>query len=109
MKIEEIPADEVVKMTANLSRLFKAGGCAPMCHACAEKIKVGDNFKLSTIVSAIRRGSMNYTDLSGREVMLCEKCTTDDLNKPEIEKIRIEQKRRAAGGGCFRVNGKIVI
>ncbi len=109
MKIEEIPADKTVIMTANLSRLFKAGGCAPMCHACAEKIKVGEKFKLSTMVTAIMRGSLNYTDLESREVMLCEKCTITDLNKPEIEKIEIEKKRRAAGGGCFRINGKIVI
>lgn len=109
MNIEEIPADKLVAMTANLSRLFKAGGCAPMCHACATSIKVGQNFKLSTLVTAVMKGSLNYTDLESREVMLCENCTTTDLNKPEIEKIEIERKRRAAGGGCFRVNGKIVL
>lgn len=108
MKIEEIPADKIVTMTKELHRLFKAGGCAPMCHACNKKLTVGESFKLSTLVTAVRKGSLNYTDLESREVMLCDTCTTEDLNKPEIDKIKIEKARRAAGGGCFRVNGKIV-
>ena len=109
MKIEEIPADELVEMTSHLYRLFSAGGCKPMCHACNKKIKVGEKFKLATMVTATRKGSLNYNNLESREVMLCNDCKVEDLNKPEIVKIEKEKARRAAGGGCFRVNGKIVI
>jgi hypothetical protein len=49
MTIEEIPADEVTVMTADLHRLFNAAGCDPWCHCCHKKLKVGMNFKLATV------------------------------------------------------------
>ena len=53
MKVEEIPSDEIVVMTAEMHRLFNAGGCDPMCHCCFKPLQVNQKFKLSTITEFI--------------------------------------------------------
>jgi hypothetical protein len=53
MKVEEIPSDKIVVMTAEMHRLFNAGGCDPMCHCCFKPLKVSEEFKLSTITELV--------------------------------------------------------
>lgn len=126
MKIEEIPPDEIVEMTPIFHRLFNAVGCNPMCHCCKKMLPIGVNFRLGTVEK------MNYHYSSGnprqsmrmikdeitnsKEVMLCSTCTAEtykyyqekmfEENKEEFLRREAEHKER--GGGCFRVNGKIV-
>jgi hypothetical protein len=111
MSIEEIPADVVLKMSADWHRAFNTAGCNPMCHGCGEWIKVDDDFKLA-VVNTNRRGVGGSSYVTGslvsRDVMLCAKCTPESVetaSKEAIERIEVRQSR---GGGCYRVNGKFV-
>lgn len=104
MKIEEIPADEVVEMTPLFHRAFSAVGCNPHCHCCWKELPIGSMFKLATMepgTSGFARGHDKPTD-----VMLCKKCTPKKFAKQTKEEYEAKQK---AGGGCFRINGKIVM
>ena len=47
--IESIPSDQLIEMTAQLHRIFNAGGCNPMCHCCMTMLDVGVQFKLGTV------------------------------------------------------------
>lgn len=115
MSIEEIPSNEVIVMTSLMHRSFNAGGCDPMCHCCTNWIKVGDNFKLST-VNTFQRNTSNsginfYTDANAvtKEVMLCDKCTAEDVNKFSARKKKeLSKYMKSVNGGCYRINGKIV-
>jgi hypothetical protein len=40
--------------------------------------------------------------------MLCEKCTPDIVLKNSQNAHEKYLKRKAEGGGCYRINGKIV-
>lgn len=124
--IEQIPADEVIEMTALFHRLFNAGGCNPMCHCCMKMLPVGSIFKLSTVEQMLyemaegnirRYGYKIRTgEVKTKEVMLCEDCTPEAFkdyqenmftqNQKEYE--RREQLNKEQGGGCFRINGIIV-
>lgn len=126
MNIEEIPSDELVVMSDFWHRAFNAAGCNPMCHSCKKMIPVGNQFKLATV------DKIDYTYDSGnsrlehlmvpaetshtKEVMLCEICTVTDFainqqkmfdnNRKEFEAAEKAHEKR--GGGCFRINGKII-
>lgn len=126
MKIEQIPSDEIVVMTSEMHRLFNAAGCNPMCHCCKEMIPIGNKFHLGTIErSCWERGEGNkylssYKKPTGKveskEVMLCDRCTpetykyleTKMFEENEAEFQRLKRKHIRNGGGCFRINGKIV-
>ncbi len=135
MGIEEIPSDELIEMTALFHRSFNAAGCDPACHCCYTKIPVGDKFKLATvrIVKTDSEGSQSsarmfakdrldvisgetdshhrINDVS-REVMLCASCTVDLFQEKQLSKAKkdVEDAENfvSSGGGCFRINGKIV-
>lgn len=107
-KVLDIPADEIVTMTADLYQEFCHFGCVPACHLTGAWINIGDKFKLATVDVAIKRGSLNYTDTESREVMLSPGASVDELKKLEQGKRTAEIERRAKGGGCFRINGEIV-
>ena len=126
MKVEDIPADEIIVMTDLLHRIFNTCGCNPMCHCCNIMIKVGDKFKLATVEKTdFKYGSGNSRlvnlmiptgEIHSKEVMLCETCTAEEFqkkqhdlftnNRKEYEKQ--EEAHKKSGGGCFRINGKIV-
>jgi len=126
MSVEEIPADKIIQMTESLHRLFNAGGCNPMCHACKDMLPVGYMFHLGTIdIAKWKKGEGNtylttYKIPTGitesREVMLCDKCTPEtykyletkmfEENEAEFQRLKIKHERN--GGGCFRINGKII-
>lgn len=137
MKVENIPPDEMVKMTKSLHRIFNAGGCNPACHCCYGLIEIGGMFKLSTIREVLTqmKGSVNTSDSAfvkdrlsviqhkkeakdtdhisdtTKEVMLCEKCTPDLFHTKQLstakKDVEFRIKYEQSGGGCFRVNGKI--
>lgn len=114
MSIEEIPADEVIVMTSVLHRAFKAGGCAPMCHFCLKDLEIGKHFKLATVEGSTSSNlshidyPANYSTTITKEVMLCDVCTAKQYNKRTKKHKAEYEARKAAGGGCYRVNGKIV-
>jgi hypothetical protein len=102
MGIEEIPADQKLTMTDEWHRAFKAAGCNPMCHCCGEYISNGKVFKLATVNTLYKMNG------ESKEVMLCDECTVEKMNAlTEARKKEIEE-RSANGGGCYRVNGKII-
>ena len=138
MNIEDIPSDEIFEMSEFWHRMFNAHGCNPMCYCCNNFIAVGDKFKLGTIeevttnpgtvnsfisrrvyddlaIDVIENGSRYDDEVTKRthEVMLCSKCTPKDFHEKQLEKYKDGAKRykqyRENGGGCFRVNGKIII
>lgn len=129
MTVEQIPSDKLVKMTSIFHRAFNAAGCDPECHCCGNKIPVGENFKLSTVVKKpmvwgtqleegieIMQGKINsYKDYNGdeqvhsQEVMLCHICTPLMYHEKVIEQFKGEiTSRDKPRGGCFRINGVIV-
>ena len=136
MQIEEIPSDELIEMTNLFHRAFNAAGCNPACHCCYHFIEVGDKFKLSTVrdVRTHNHGTSNIGEgafaedrlgvLEGKiekadrvtdithEVMLCVECTPELFHKKQLNESRMHsvqyKKYRDNGGGCFRINGKIV-
>ena len=108
MKVEEIKSNEIITMTAELYQEFCIGGCVPMCHLTFENIKIGDNFKLASLDVAKHKGSLNYNHLETMDVMLSENADIEEFKKIQQDRVYKEKKRRAEGGGCFRVNGKIV-
>lgn len=135
MNVEEIPSDELVGMTELFHRAFNAAGCNPACHCCYNKIPVGDNFKLATvrIVNTdysdsartarffakerldVINGDIAFhhrVDDVSREVMLCASCTVDLFQEKQLSKAKkdVEEANNFvnSGGGCFRINGKIV-
>jgi hypothetical protein len=137
MNIEQIPSDKIVVMTDFLHRAFNAGGCNPMCHSCFSRIKVGENFHLATVdkyspntseygkianrkdaevVKAINGQEFDKENVTVKssEVMLCEKCDVISFSESQLKRYEngaksYEEYKKFTGGGCFRINGKIVI
>lgn len=115
MKVEEVPADQLVEMTPELYQEFCIGGCVPRCHLTKQWIKMGDKFKLSTVPVAVGKSgaTIGYRTLETKEVMLSEKADVKKFIKLQMKEVSDYKNSRrdsiAAGyGGCFRVNGKIV-
>jgi len=115
MSVEDIPADEIIKMTDLLHRTFSAAGCIPACHCCKKWLPVGEDFKLSTVkltTVMAQGGGNNYPgagNLTTKEVMLCSECTSEKYAAMTDKKIQeYKDWQKQTGGGCFRVNGKIV-
>lgn len=109
MTVKDIKSDTIVVMTPELYQEFCIGGCVPMCHLTFKNIKIGDNFKLSSVQKAVKEGSNNYNKLETIDVMLSEFADVEEFKNIQHDKIYQEKKRRKEGGGCFRVNGKIQI
>jgi len=113
MTIEQIPSDELTAMTDTFYKAFKASGCKPRCHCCSKEIKTNNFFKLGTVVNApkidsVSSGYSKWQETESREVMLCDECSVDDYNNMSVEAIKSYEEYRKKGGGCFRVNGKII-
>lgn len=113
--IQEIPANTDVEMTPTYHRLFVAGGCRPCCHLCLKNIEVGQKFKLSTVNEFETPSGSSNSGLSiatypitSQEVMLCSKCTVEDFNDRTDKAKKAYEEHRKKGGGCYRINGKIV-
>ncbi len=75
MTLDDIPADIMLSLTNELDRLFKAAHCNPACHACYQRIKVGEDFQLLSF--------------DGRDQMVCHNCDRDKLEKIKQEKERV--------------------
>lgn len=137
MEIEQIPSDEIILMSESLHRLFCAGGCKPMCHCCIEWISIGNTFKLATlrtikkkypqrhafdsyhVLDAIEGKEVKDPDVvfdETKEVMLCDKCTVEAFQEKQLLRAKedvgaaneLKEYKDKIGGGCFRINGKIV-
>lgn len=154
-EIENIPADELIVMSAIFHRAFNAAGCDPMCHCCQTMIPVGAKFKLATIRKRtffaaghclelerdvyegkvaptfdviqeafqmpLRKQFLSFDrfniiermrqfETKSQEVMLCEVCTAETYAQKVVAEINSQiAVRDKPKGGCFRVNGKIVI
>ena len=61
-----------------------------------------------------RIGIKENINIETKEVMLCDTCTVKEFNvrQKKYAELQLEEKeemiRRRGGGGCFRVNGKII-
>jgi len=114
MSIEEIPSDKPHVMTDVWFKSFRVNGCTPCCHSCGEWINVGDDFMLMTIKSRLTKDperGQNYVSVEVQSVdaMVCTKCDLKKYEKSQYASAaEYERKRQTQGGGCFRVNGKIV-
>lgn len=116
MTVEQIPANELVTMTSELYQEFCQGGCVPACHLTTKWINIGDKFRLATLPCAYHPsgGTAGMLRIEERDVMLSE--LADDKTFVEIQHKLVEgwekghkQAVKEGRGGCFRVNGKIVI
>lgn len=76
--LNDIPADQEIKIDAEIVRLFRAAGCDPGCHCCLRSIEVGDVFQLATN--------------DGRDVMLCDQCDVDDLIAAKKKRARARSR-----------------
>lgn len=106
--IKDVPSNEIVEMTPELYQEFCLGGCVPMCHLTLEPIKMGEKFKLCTTGVAVRSGSLDWNKIETQEVMLSENASVEEFEKIQNDRYYNYEKRRKQGGGCFRVNGKII-
>lgn len=109
-EIAAIPADELIVMSDIFYRAFSANNCIPCCHGCGNWITPRLLFKLATVNTLMKPDGTNEVSrkIETREVMLCDKCTAEDVEKRASTANSLYQKRREEGGGCFRINGKIV-
>lgn len=114
MTVEEIPADEIVNMTEFWHKAFKVNGCTPCCHSCGKWILPGHLFQLTTVKTRTQyRAGQTKVGIGDRhestEIMICGTCDPKEFEIKEYEAAELYKKRKAEeGGGCFRINGKIV-
>lgn len=111
MKVNEIPANELVEMTPVLYQEFCQGGCVPACHFTNEWINIGDKFTLTTIQEWIGKMWDDTFETEERDVMLSVGVTAEQYNEWQLnqyKKARVEYNNPRRGG-CFRINGKIVV
>ncbi len=99
MNVEDIPANELVKMTKKLDRLFRAVGCVPMCHNCKESIPVGQKFKIGTMNTDIwksKESLSSETIATTREVLLCSKmnCTPKEISLKQEKWLKEYRERQ---------------
>lgn len=91
MTVEEIPSDELVKMTKFWHRAFNAAGCDPICHCCQKKLPTGSKFKLATIEDTFNY--WGYNAYFQKEVLLGnKKPAMKDYMEFHNEEIRPEFK-----------------
>jgi hypothetical protein len=114
MKVEEIPANELVVMTPELYQQFAQKGCVPKCHLTGKWINMGDKFKLTTIDTHSHDGNILYGMMKTIDVMLAENSDPKDYiayHKKRLKDIEAIRKKDKENGhtGCFRINGKIVV
>lgn len=116
LTIEEIPSGELMQMSISWHNAFNVAGCNPMCHCCEKMIAVGNWFKLS-VTSTFRHYPPYMRYNNSIDVMLCDKCTVEQYEEKVVKdhKLNWEYKapekspsKRYSGGGCFRINGKII-
>lgn len=116
MTVEEIPANELVTMTPELYQEFCIGGCVPACHLTKNWIKMGDKFMLATLPCAYHPsgGTAGMLRIEERDIMLSEFAKKDLFVKIQHKLVDDWEKGHKQAikygrGGCFRVNGKIVV
>lgn len=78
MTLDNIPADTLMTLTAELDRLFKFAHCKPSCHACRKPIEVGSAFQLLSF--------------KGKDEMLCTNCDKEKLIEAKAEAARLHEE-----------------
>lgn len=81
MTIDDVPADVIQELTPELDRLFRVAHCRPGCHSCFKKIEVGSKFQLLS--------------LNGTDEMLCNVCTSEDLERKHTKDLAAKKQRDA--------------
>ena len=85
MTLDDVPADQTMKLSLELDRLFKAVGCKPGCHACEQRIDIDDEFQLLSF--------------NGTDEMVCLQCGRPELeqrDKRVIESAAKKEREAAA-------------
>lgn len=101
MNLEEIPADEIVVLSAQLNRAFRSVGCQPGCHCCKKSIDVGDEFKLAMVEQVEAAGLSSRMRGEPRDEMLCTDCTPAKLLR---KRRKAKRDWEAAGRGYSRLH-----
>lgn len=114
MTVSEIPANELVQMTPELYQEFCQGGCVPACHFTNDWICLGDWFRLATVDKWDGKWADEVMYIKTVDVMLSAGITVKQFNDREIEAHRVKSQQYKIDsvnrrGGCFRIDGKIVI
>ena len=78
MTLDDVPADTLMTLTAELDRLFKFARCNPSCHACKKSIGVGSEFQLLSF--------------NGKDEMLCTNCDKEKLIEAKAEAARLHEE-----------------
>ena len=89
MTLDDVPADTLMTLTAELYRLFRFAHCNPACHACKKSIGVGSEFQLLSF--------------KGKDEMLCKECTKDDLEV--VHQASLGKKEKLLNGPHGRRTG----
>ncbi len=101
MTLDDIPADEVVILTEQLDRAFRAVRCVPTCHCCGVPILIGDKFKLAMTETVDAPGLSSRWHGGAKDEMLCERCTPEKLLK---KRQAVRRRWLADGGGYSRLH-----
>ena len=88
MTLDDIPADTQMILTAELRRLFLAGGCNPTCHGCNRRLAIGDDFTLAT--------------MDGRDEMIGTCCTKEKL-RARRERQHAKKERDAREYAAYKL------
>lgn len=88
MTLDDIPTNQTLTLTNVIDRLFKMAGCDPTCHCCHVEIKVGEAFELAYHKTLVRTQVGGVSAREEKDIMLCDKCTIDDLAKVETLQLR---------------------
>ena len=121
MNINDLKIDTIINMTAEMHRIFIAGGCNPTCHCCNNKIKINEKYKLASVSSELINSAPElFRTLLEHEVMLCESvfCSPGKMveNYLYTKSRRIDMHDRyneretfkKTRAGCFIIDGIIV-
>ena len=99
MNVADIPADDLLTLTAPMARAFRTEGCEPACHCCGKDIEIGRKFKLAFIPTPSTYCPQFVPQ--GEDVMLCYHCTPAKLVEVR-ERQRKARERQRAGHGFIR-------
>lgn len=123
--------DKTCYMTKRSYEMFVEHGCIPHCHCCNKAIKINEKYRLATVSEKlVLDAAMSIDDRRYRpfkehiehQVMLCGDifCTPEKMLKDAVENwAKLKRYQNYAyssylspaprSGGCFIVNGEIVL
>ena len=99
--LNDIPADEIIVLSAQFDRAFRAVGCTPSCHCCRTSLEIGDKFKLAMVEQVEAAGLSSRMRGEPRDEMLCTDCTPAKLLR---KRRKAKRDWEAAGRGYSRAH-----